>query len=194
MAKRLFDLFFSCLGLLFLCPFFILIAILVKLDSPGPVFFRQERVGRSFHPFRIFKFRTMIANAFSQDSLITVEGDPRITRIGKYLRRHKIDELPQLINVLMGDMSLVGTRPEMKKYVELFRQDYEKLLRSRPGITGPAAIAFFREENILSASLDAEKDYIEKVLPEKIRLALAYTESPSLLKDIKLILLTIFKI
>ena len=191
MAKRLFDLFFSGLGLIFLSPFFIIIAILIKFDSPGPIFFSQERVGRNFCPFRIFKFRTMTPKAAAHGPSITKSGDKRVTGIGKYLRRYKIDELPQLINVLIGDMSLVGPRPELREYVELFKKDYEKLLTVRPGITDPAAIIFSDEANVLSASTDWRKDYLEKILPEKIRLSLSCLENPSLLVDIKLIFQTL---
>jgi len=194
MSKRLFDLFFSGVGLLFLLPLLIIVATLVKLNSRGPVFFIQERIGRNFHPFGIFKFRSMAIDASTNGPLITVEGDKRVTRIGKYLRKYKIDELPQLINVFIGDMSLVGPRPEVKKYVDLFRKDYERLLTVRPGITDPASITFSREESVLLASADWEKDYVEKILPEKIRLALTYLENPSILTDVKLILQTFLKI
>ena len=194
MSKRLFDLFFSGVGLLFLLPLLIIVATLVKLNSRGPVFFIQERIGRNFHPFGIFKFRSMAIDASTNGPLITVEGDKRVTRIGKYLRKYKIDELPQLINVFIGDMSLVGPRPEVKKYVDLFRKDYERLLTVRPGITDPASITFSREESVLLASADWEKDYVEKILPEKIRLALTYLEHPSILTDVKLILQTFLKI
>lgn len=194
MVKRLFDIFFSFLGLTFLLPLFVVVAVLVKLDSRGPIFFLQERIGRHFRPFKIFKFRTMSTSPFQKGPLITVGGDKRITRIGKYLRKYKIDELPQLINVLLGDMSFVGPRPEVRKYVELFKKDYKKLLTVRPGITDPASVVFFDEENILSNAPYLEKNYIEKILPEKICLALAYLKNPSLLTDIKLILQTLFKI
>lgn len=192
-SKRLFDLFFSGLGLIVLSPLFVLVAVLIKLDSPGNVFFRQERIGRNFRPFRIFKFRSMIAGDQHTGPSITVSGDARVTRLGRLIRRYKIDELPQLLNVLSGDMSLVGPRPEVRKYVEYFRKDYEKLLAVRPGITDPASIAFADEESMLAASADWEKTYLERILPEKIRLAATYASNPSMLTDVRLILQTIFK-
>lgn len=192
--KRTFDIFFSLFGLIVLSPLFLAVSILIKLDSRGPVFFRQERMGRNFGPFRIFKFRSMMPGAPGKGPSITVSGDKRVTRVGKYLRKFKIDELPQLINVFTGNMSLVGPRPEVRKYVEIFRKDYKRLLTVRPGITDPASITFRDEERLLSESADWERDYLEKVLPEKIRLALTYLEDPSLLTDIKLILKTLIRI
>lgn len=191
MLKRVFDIFFSLVGLLLLSPFFILVGLLIKLDSKGPIFFSQERIGRHFKPFRILKFRTMVR--CNNGPLITTAIDQRITRIGKYLRRYKIDELPQLLNVLKGDMSLVGPRPEVKKYVALFESDYRKILTVRPGITDPASIIYINEEDLLAVSGDYEEFYIKKILPDKIRLSLKYIEHPSIVKDTLIIFKTLLK-
>lgn len=191
MLKRAFDIFFSLTGLLLLSPFFILVGLLIKLDSKGPIFFSQERIGRHFKPFRILKFRTMVR--CNNGPLITTAIDQRITRIGKYLRRYKIDELPQLLNVLKGDMSLVGPRPEVKKYVALFESDYRKILTVRPGITDPASIMYINEEDLLAVSRDYEEFYIKKILPDKIRLSLKYIEHPSIVKDTLIIFKTLLK-
>lgn len=191
MLKRAFDIFFSLTGLLLLSPFFILVGLLIKLDSKGPIFFSQERIGRHFKPFRILKFRTMVR--CNNGPLITTAIDQRITRIGKYLRRYKIDELPQLLNVLKGDMSIVGPRPEVKKYVALFESDYRKILTVRPGITDPASIMYINEEDLLAVSRDYEEFYIKKILPDKIRLSLKYIEHPSIVKDTLIIFKTLLK-
>lgn len=194
MFKCLFDIFFSSAGIILLSPFFLVTAILIKLDSPGPVFFRQERIGKDFKPFSIFKFRTMKIDTSKKGSLITVKGDSRVTRTGSILRKAKIDELPQLINILKGDMSFVGPRPELRKYVEMFRKDYEKLLSMRPGITDPASIKYSDEESLLSGSPDWERDYISRILPEKIKLASNYVDSHNIFRDLWLIIKTIFNI
>jgi lipopolysaccharide/colanic/teichoic acid biosynthesis glycosyltransferase len=193
LIKRSLDIFCSSIGLLFLSPLFLAVAALVKIDSEGPVFFRQVRMGMNFRPFRIFKFRTMGMNSEGSAPLITVGGDERVTHIGSFLRKYKIDELPQLINVLLGDMSLVGPRPEVKKYVSLFRSDYEKLLTVRPGITDPASFHYSNEESILSLSSDWEEDYITRILPEKVRLSSEYVDNRCLMTDIKLIIKTVSK-
>jgi len=192
--KRLFDLFFSIIGLVVLFPLFLLVALAIKLDSRGPVFFRQERIGRNFKPFRIYKFRTMTVGSYEKGPAITVAGDSRVTRMGRFLRKTKIDELPQLINVLKGEMSFVGPRPEVGKYVELFKSDYQKLLSVRPGITDPASISYKDEESVLSRSADWEKEYINKILPEKIKSASKYVDNHNLWIDLGLIFKTIFKI
>lgn len=195
MTKRLFDISLSCIGLIFLSPFFAVIAMLIKSDSKGPVFFRQERVGRYFKEFRIYKFRSMVNYPSLMGPQITVGGDKRVTKVGKFLRKYKIDELPQLINVLKGDMSFVGPRPEVRKYVELFKSDYEKLLKIRPGITDPASITYSQEEKVLASSNNWEDDYIKKVLPEKIKLSLQYVDRHNnIITDIKLIIKTLLKV
>jgi lipopolysaccharide/colanic/teichoic acid biosynthesis glycosyltransferase len=192
-VKRFFDIFFSFFGLLFLLPLFIIVAVLIKVNSDGPVFFRQERIGKDFRTFRIFKFRTMSMNTKKEGSLVTVAGDKRVTKIGALLRKTKIDELPQLLNVLKGDMSLVGPRPEVKKYVDLFKAEYKKLLTIKPGITDPASIKYSEEERVLALSQSWEDEYIKKVLPEKIRLSMTYVEDHNIVTDVKLILRTIMR-
>jgi lipopolysaccharide/colanic/teichoic acid biosynthesis glycosyltransferase len=192
--KRLFDVTFSSIGLIFLAPLFIAVALLIKLNSKGPVFFRQERIGKNFRSFRIYKFRTMVNDAEKTGPQITLSGDQRITKIGDYLRKLKIDEMPQLINVLKGDMSFVGSRPEVKKYVEMFQTDYEKLLKIRPGITDPASIKYSKEEDILSSSENWEEEYIKKILPNKIKFSLQYVDNHNMITDLKIIMQTIFRI
>lgn len=189
--KRLLDIAVALAGIVLFAPVWILAACLVKLTSRGPVFFRQERMGRAFRPFQIYKFRTMVPDAARRGGQITYASDPRITPIGRILRNTKIDELPQLFNVLAGDMSLVGPRPEVPKYVEMFRTDYEEVLRVRPGITDPASIKFRHEAEILGRAADPEKEYVERILPEKLRLAKDYVRQASLWYDIVLVMKTI---
>ncbi|MFN3480145.1 MAG: sugar transferase [Thermodesulfovibrionales bacterium] len=193
MLKRAFDILSSFVGLVILFPVFIIIGILIKIDSKGPVFFLQERMGKDFRSFRILKFRTMV-HEDNSGPLVTTRGDKRITRIGRYLRRYKLDELPQLLNVLKGDMSLVGPRPEVKKYVDLFESDYRKILTIRPGITDPASIRYSNEEAILSQSPNLEEIYIKKILPDKIKLSIEYVKNHNIIMDIMIILKTIFGI
>jgi lipopolysaccharide/colanic/teichoic acid biosynthesis glycosyltransferase len=175
---------------LLLAPLLVAVALLVRLTSSGPVFFRQERMGRGFRPFQICKFRSMVTDAPRKGSPVTFGADPRITRVGRFLRAAKIDELPQLINVLVGDMSLVGPRPEVPRYVEMFRADYEEILRVRPGITDPASIKFRHEAEILGRAADPEREYVERILPEKIRLAKDYVRQSSFWYDMTLIFKT----
>ncbi|MBX3438178.1 MAG: sugar transferase, partial [Planctomycetaceae bacterium] len=158
--KRAFDITFSLLGLILLSPVFLAACALVKLTSPGPAFFMQERVGRDFRPFRILKFRTMVVDAPKQGGQLTAGRDPRITPIGRWLRATKVDELPQLINVFRGDMSFVGPRPEVPRYVEKFRRDYEVLLQVRPGITDIASLKYRHEADLLGQSTDPEATYV----------------------------------
>ncbi|MGO9114286.1 MAG: sugar transferase [Thermoguttaceae bacterium] len=191
MLKRLLDMTVAAAGLLVLSPLLAVVALLVRLTSRGPVFFRQERMGRDFRPFRIYKFRSMVEDAPRKGNSVTFGADPRITRLGRFLRATKIDELPQLINVLLGDMSLVGPRPEVRKYVEMFRDDYEEILRVRPGITDPASIKYRNESELLGRVEDPENEYIARVLPEKIRLAKEYAQNSSLWLDLMIILKTI---
>ena len=192
-AKRLFDLFWTVPGLIILSPLFLAVAVWIKLDSPGPVFFRQERVGRFEKPFRIYKFRTMVTDAEKKGLPLTTGKDPRITRSGEFLRRTKIDELPQLINVVKGEMSLVGPRPEVPKYVAYYPEEAKaKIFSLRPGITDYAAIEFRNENELLERAQDPEKTYIEEVLPQKISLYLKYSEERNIVLDLFLILRTIF--
>lgn len=192
--KRTFDIMVSFLGLLVLSPLLLLVAVIVKLDSSGPIFFRQERIGRGFRPFFIFKFRTMIQDTFGRGPLITVGDDPRITRAGRFLRKTKIDELPQLINVLKGDMSLVGPRPELHQYVELFRKDYEQILKIRPGITDLASLKYHDEAAVLKQLENPEAEYCDRILPDKISLAKEYVKKASFVFDLTVILKTLPKI
>lgn len=189
--KRLLDIIVALLGLLLLFVPGLLAAVIIKMTSAGPVFFRQERVGRRFRPFRICKFRTMVQDAPRQGGQITCGDDRRITPIGRILRGTKIDELPQLINVLKGEMSLVGPRPEVPRYVEMFRADYAEILEVRPGITDLASIKYRDETAILGQATDPEKEYVTRILPEKIRLAKQYARRPSLGQDIAIIFRTL---
>lgn len=191
MLKRAFDVAVSALALLLLVPVFILIALLIKLEDGGPVFYRGVRVGRHGKLFRIYKFRTMVPDAERLGGSATPDDDPRITKIGKLLRKYKLDELPQLINVLKGEMSLVGPRPEVPRYVEMFSEEEKAILSVRPGITDWASLWDFDEGAILAGSSDPEKDYMEKIRPTKIRLQLKYVREATFLTDVKIILLTI---
>ena len=188
--KRLSAVVASGVGLLLLSPLFLLVAIWIKLDSPGPVFYRQVRVGRYNRDFRIFKFRSMRVGA-DKGSLVTIGGrDPRVTRSGYFIRKFKVDELPQLINVFIGDMSLVGPRPEVRHYVDYWTKDQLHVLDVRPGITDPASIKFRNENELLEKAEDPEKYYIEVIMQEKLRLYLEYVENHSFWYDIKLIFQT----
>jgi lipopolysaccharide/colanic/teichoic acid biosynthesis glycosyltransferase len=191
MLKRALDILLAGLGSLLLSPVLIAVAVLVRLTSSGPILFRQERIGRGFRPFRILKFRTMVADAANRGGPITIGDDPRITRVGRFLRRTKLDELPQLFNVLKGDMSLVGPRPEAPCYVEMFRQDYETILQVRPGVTDLASIKYRQEAELLAQADDPEKEYVSRVLPEKMRLAKEYVESSSVWLDLRIIMRTL---
>jgi lipopolysaccharide/colanic/teichoic acid biosynthesis glycosyltransferase len=190
--KRLFDLLAGALGLVVLAPLLVVIAVWIKLDSPGPVFFLQERVGRFGRPFRIVKFRSMAAKPVAGGALLTVGRDPRITRAGHVLRRFKLDELPQLFNVVKGDMSLVGPRPEVARYIECYPPESRRVvLGVRPGITDPASIAFVNESEVLANAPDPERMYVESILPEKIRLYEQYVATRSFFGDVRLIVRTI---
>ncbi len=195
MAKRCFDLLLSSVGLLVLSPVMLLIALLVKLDSPGPVMFRQERVGRFGRTFRIHKFRTMRHEPVGRGLQITVGADSRITRVGGFLRASKLDELPQLLDVWLGDMSLVGPRPEVPRYVAHYPAELrEKVLSVRPGITDIASIEYRDESAVLARSADPEHAYIHEVLPHKLALAARYVERSSIWLDAWLIARTLWAI
>lgn len=191
-GKRAFDFSASLAGLIALAPLFALIALAIKLEDHGPILFRQRRVGRFGRTFGMLKFRTMTAGTGSRGPLITVAGDPRVTRTGRFLRGTKLDELPQLFNVLRGDMSLVGPRPEVEKYVELYNPDQRRVLELVPGITDPASIAYRREEDLLAGFADPERAYVEKIMPEKIRLNLEYAASGNMVSDLVVIWRTLF--
>lgn len=188
--KRLFDLVASGCGLIVLSPLFLIVAVLIKSDSRGPVFYRQVRVGLHGKDFRIFKFRTMRVGS-DKGSLVTIGGrDPRVTRTGYYLRKFKIDELPQLINVFIGDMSLVGPRPEVRHYVDYWTPEQMHVLDVRPGITDPASIKFRNENELMEKASDPEDYYINVIMQEKIKLYLEYVDKHSFLRDIGIIFKT----
>ncbi len=188
--KRLFDIIASGCGLAVLSPLFIVLAIWIKSDSKGPVFYRQIRVGKNNKDFRIFKFRSMRPDS-DKLGLITVGGkDPRVTRSGYYIRKYKLDEFPQLINVFLGDMSLVGPRPEVRKYVDMYTPEQLRVLSVRPGITSLASIRYRNENEILAAAADPDKCYIEQVMPDKLAIDLEYVDRATLWNDIKLIFST----
>lgn len=188
--KRIFDVTASGLGLLLLSPLFLIVAIWIRLDSPGPVFYRQTRVGRYNKDFRLLKFRSMRVGS-DKKGLITVGGrDPRVTRSGYYIRKYKLDELPQLINVFKGDMSLVGPRPEVRKYVDLYTPEQLHVLDVRPGITDMASIRYRNENELLEQAADPEQFYRDTVMQDKLRINLEYISGHSFFKDIKIILMT----
>lgn len=191
LSKRLFDLLVSIAGLLLLSPLLLVVALLIKTGSPGPVFYRGARAGRFGKPFRVFKFRTMVINADKIGGPSTSADDPRITPIGGFLRRYKLDELPQLLNVVKGDMSLVGPRPEVLEEVKLYSQEEKRLLDVRPGITDWASIRFRNEGEILRGSADPHQAYREKIRPEKIRLGLEYVHKHSFWTDCRIIFDTV---
>ena len=192
--KRLFDIIASGLGLIVLSPIFFVLAIWIKLDSKGPVFYRQVRVGLNNKDFRIFKFRSMRVGA-DKGSLVTIGGrDPRVTKSGYWIRKFKLDELPQLINVFAGDMSLVGPRPEVRHYVDYYTPDQMHVLDVRPGITDPASIKFRNENELMEKAEDPEKYYIEVIMQEKIKLYLEYVEKHNFFYDLGLIFKTFFVI
>jgi lipopolysaccharide/colanic/teichoic acid biosynthesis glycosyltransferase len=193
--KRLFDIILSIIGLIILAPFFIIIALLIVLDSRGGVFYRQVRVGKNGKDFYLFKFRSMRTDADKKGLLITVGGrDSRITRMGYFIRKYKVDELPQLLNVLFGDMSLVGPRPEVRRYVDMYNEEQKKVLTVKPGITDYASIEYSNENELLGKAADPEKVYIEEIMPAKLRLNLRYIAEQGLATDLKIIFKTIAKI
>ncbi len=191
MLKRFFDIVFSLTGLVLISPLFLIIALLIKLEDKGPVFYQGTRVGRFAVPFRMFKFRTMVVNADKIGGPSTADDDPRITGTGKFLRKYKLDELPQLINVLKGEMSFVGPRPEVPFYVNMFTEEEKKILTVKPGITDWASLWNPDEGAILAGSSDAEKTYMEKIRPRKIQLQLKYVKKHSLSIDLKIVSLTL---
>lgn len=194
MLIRLLDIVLSLLGLLFLLPIFVILAVWIKFDSQGSIFFRQIRVGKDGRDFRIYKFRTMIVNAEKMGIITIGERDPRITNSGYFLRKYKLDELPQLINVLKGEMSFVGPRPEVRKYVEMYNQEQLKILTVKPGITDYASIEYINEDEILGKSFNPEKTYIEEIMPQKIKYNMKYINNKTVIEYFKIIFLTIIKI
>jgi lipopolysaccharide/colanic/teichoic acid biosynthesis glycosyltransferase len=194
MAKRIFDIILSGIGLVVFSPVILTIAIIIKRTSPGPVFYRGERTGLHGKSFRIFKFRSMVVDAEKTGVLSTTKEDARVTPIGRFVRKTKLDEIPQLINVFIGDMSLVGPRPEVKKFTDMYTEDEKVLLSIRPGITDYASIWNSDEATLLAGSADPDKDYLEKIRPEKIRLQLKYFKEQSLITDMKILFLTVKKL
>jgi lipopolysaccharide/colanic/teichoic acid biosynthesis glycosyltransferase len=192
--KRLFDIVTSLTGLFFLAPIFAVAACAVLFASGMPVFFRQQRIGRNFHPFSIYKFRTMVVDAPQRGGPLTTGGDSRVTSVGAVLRKLKIDELPQLINVLKGDMSIVGPRPEVPEYVDRFQRDYEVILQIRPGITDLASLKYADEARLLSNFENPQEAYVRQVLPDKIRLAREYLRRSSFIFDIHVVVKTLLKL
>ncbi|WP_284615617.1 sugar transferase [Aquabacterium humicola] len=192
MAKRLFDLIVSLVALLLLSPLLLLVALAIRVDSGGPVFFRQERIGRHGRPFRIHKFRTMVADAPERGPAVTVGRDERITRLGHLLRHYRLDELPQLIDVLKGDMSLVGPRPEVPRYVAHYPEPLRaQVLAVRPGITDPASLEHLDEAALLAAADDPEREYVEVILPNKLKRQAAYAARATLASDLAVLLRTV---
>lgn len=188
MAKRTFDFLLALALIVILLPLMVLVAVSVAVDSGFPILYRQVRVGRAFRPFRICKFRTMRPEWREGGLQITVAGDHRITRVGGFLRRYKLDELPQLFNVLKGDMSFVGPRPEVEKYVAVYRKEYSELLKVRPGITDRSSIRFRSEEDLLGTRGNPEEHYLNVLLPQKIALSMESLKKSSFLSDLKIML------
>lgn len=184
--KRLFDIWVSLIILLIFLPFGIILGIWIAIESSGGVFYLQERIGKNGKPFQMYKFRSMRKDADKSGKLTVGMRDPRITRSGYFIRKYKFDEFPQFINVLKGDMSIVGPRPEVKEYADLYTMEQRRVLRVRPGITDNASVEYFRENELLAASDDPNRTYIEEIMPAKIRLNMKYIENPTLAKDIRI--------
>lgn len=193
MIKRLFDIFFSALAVLIFLPFGLILAVIIALESKGGVFYKQERIGQFGKSFQLLKFRSMKQNADKAGLLTVGMHDNRITKSGKFIRKYKLDEMPQFINVLKGEMSIVGPRPEVKKYVDLYSEEQRKILHVKPGITDYASLEYFNENKILGGSDNPERTYIEQILPDKLIINKKYINKPNLLTDFKIIGLTILK-
>ena len=193
MKKRIFDIIISVFAIIILSPLFLLISIVIKLTSKGPIFFIQERIGLKGSIFKIIKFRTMI-NDHNSLNVVSIKNDSRITVVGKILRKYKLDEIPELINVLFGSMSLVGPRPDVPGYLDLLKGENRKILRLKPGITGPASLKYFNEEEILSSKKKSKKNYNDKIIfPDKVKINLDYYYKNNIWIDIKIIFATILK-
>lgn len=192
--KRLFDILSSLIVLVIFFPFFLLLAIAILVDSRGGVFYKQVRIGKGGKEFYLYKFRSMVSNADKKGQLTVGTNDSRITRVGSFIRKFKLDEFPQLINVIKGDMSIVGPRPEVRKYVELYNEEQRKVLRVRPGLTDYASLEYINENELLGNAIDPEKVYIEEIMPAKLKLNAKYIEEISLLTDLKIIFKTVFKL
>ena len=194
MLKRLFDFFFSLIGLIILSPLIFIISILIIIDSKGGIFYKQKRVGENNKDFYLIKFRTMKTGADKQGLLTVGSKDSRITKVGFFLRKHKLDELPQLINILKGDLSFVGPRPEVRKYIELYDERQKQVLKVKPGLTDYASLEYINESEILSKAANPEKFYIEKIMPAKLELNLKYINESGIKTDMKIIYKTLRKI
>lgn len=193
--KRLFDIFFSFFSIIILLPFIAVIALIIKMDSDGPIIFKQERVGKGGKIFKIYKFRTMVKNSESKGTRFTTSTkDPRITRVGHFFRRSNLDEIPQLFNILKGDMSFVGPRPEVPEMVALYSEEQKEILSVRPGITDYASLKFRKEGDIISVSSDAYNTYTKVIMPEKVRLGLKYINEQSMVLDVKILFDTVLRI
>lgn len=192
--KRIFDLLVALIAVVILSPIYLIIAVMIKLDSKGPVFYRQERVTSYGRIFRIFKFRTMVVNADKIGALVTVNKDPRVTRVGRVLRKFRLDETPQLLNIITGDMTFVGTRPEVQKYVDRYTDEMYATLLLPAGVTSLASIFYKDEEKLLSQSGNTDDTYVEEVLPEKMKYNLEYLEKFSFFYDIKMMTMTVLAV
>ena len=192
--KRIFDILFSSFILLCFLPFGLIISFLIAFSSPGGIFYRQERIGKGGIPFFILKFRSMRTDSDTKGKLTVGMRDPRITSIGFFIRKYKLDEFPQFVNVLKGEMSVVGPRPEVKEYVVLYNEDQRKVLQVKPGITDYASLYYFKENELLAQSIDPQKTYIEDIMPAKLKLNEKYLENPTVFHDLKIIFKTFAKI
>jgi lipopolysaccharide/colanic/teichoic acid biosynthesis glycosyltransferase len=192
--KRIFDILFSSFILLCFLPFGLIISFLIAFSSPGGIFYRQERIGKGGIPFFILKFRSMRTDSDMKGKLTVGMRDPRITSIGFFIRKYKLDEFPQFVNVLKGEMSVVGPRPEVKEYVDLYNEDQRKVLQVKPGITDYASLYYFKENELLAQSIDPQKTYIEEIMPAKLKLNEKYLENPTVFHDLKIIFKTFAKI
>lgn len=194
MLKRIFDIFFALFALLLFLPFGLILALIISLESRGGVFYKQERIGQFGKPFKLLKFRSMKTGSDKKGLLTVGMNDSRITKSGHFIRKFKLDEMPQFINVLKGDMSIVGPRPEVKKYVDLYTEEQKSILNVKPGITDYASLEYFKENEILGRADDPEKTYISEILPNKLTINERYLKNPSILVDIKIIIRTFLKI
>jgi lipopolysaccharide/colanic/teichoic acid biosynthesis glycosyltransferase len=194
LMRRLFDVVFAAFGLLLLSPLLLIIAVVIKTTSPGPVLYRQERLGLLGETFRIYKFRSMVSGADRLGGSLTVGGDKRVTPVGRFLRRHKLDELPQFLNVVRGEMALVGPRPEVSRYAALFPDAYRRILQVKPGITHRASIAFRNEEQLLASADDPDRLYVERVMPYKVMLYVDGLRQRGVMEDVRTIADTVFKV
>jgi lipopolysaccharide/colanic/teichoic acid biosynthesis glycosyltransferase len=192
--KRIFDILFSSFILLCFLPFGLIISFLIAFSSPGGILYRQERIGKGGIPFFILKFRSMRTDSDTKGKLTVGMRDPRITSIGFFIRKYKLDEFPQFVNVLKGEMSVVGPRPEVKEYVDLYNEDQRKVLQVKPGITDYASLYYFKENELLAQSIDPQKTYIEEIMPAKLKLNEKYLENPTVFHDLKIIFKTFAKI